>query len=162
MSTPLTDSINALTAYANEVTGASDTTLSDAVGRLCEGYGGGNDDFEVIERFSFEEDTSEYTFTHTGAGRYIFCEDPILTLQKAIDEHRPTHSLFSGSFVIYRTGSGTMLRQEVSLVYATSGVDFWGSGATLNGDYATIKIANSNSNIKFRAGVNYQILKMKI
>ena len=41
MSTPLTDSINALTAYANEVTGASDTTLSDAVGRLCEGYGGG-------------------------------------------------------------------------------------------------------------------------
>lgn len=42
MSTPLTDGINALTAYANEVTGASDTTLSDAVGRLCEGYGGGN------------------------------------------------------------------------------------------------------------------------
>ena len=42
MSTPLTDSINALTTYANETTGASDTTLSDAVGRLCEGYGGGN------------------------------------------------------------------------------------------------------------------------
>ena len=40
MSTPLTDSINALTAYANETTGASDTTLSDAVGRLCGGYGG--------------------------------------------------------------------------------------------------------------------------
>ena len=39
MSTPLTDSINALTAYANETTGASDTTLSDAVGRLCEGFG---------------------------------------------------------------------------------------------------------------------------
>lgn len=42
MSTPLTDNINALTAYANETTGASDTTLSDAVGRLCDGYGGGN------------------------------------------------------------------------------------------------------------------------
>ena len=40
MSTPLTDGINALTAYANETTGASDATLSDAVGRLCEGYGG--------------------------------------------------------------------------------------------------------------------------
>ena len=39
MNTPLTDSINALTAYANETTGASDTTLSDAVGRLCDGYG---------------------------------------------------------------------------------------------------------------------------
>ena len=39
--TPLTDGINALTAYANEVTGASDTTLSDAVETLASGYGGG-------------------------------------------------------------------------------------------------------------------------
>jgi len=41
MSTPLTDSINALTTYANEVTGGSDTTLSDAVHTLASGYGGG-------------------------------------------------------------------------------------------------------------------------
>lgn len=41
MSTPLTDSINALTAYANEVTGGSDTTLSDAVHTLASGYGQG-------------------------------------------------------------------------------------------------------------------------
>ena len=41
MATPLTDSINALTQYANETTGKSDTTLSDAVGSLVEGYGGG-------------------------------------------------------------------------------------------------------------------------
>lgn len=40
MATPLTDSINALTTYANEVTGASDTTLSDAVHTLANGYGG--------------------------------------------------------------------------------------------------------------------------
>lgn len=39
MATPLTDGINALTAYANEVTGASDTTLSDAVESLVAGYG---------------------------------------------------------------------------------------------------------------------------
>ena len=39
MSTPLTDSINALTTYANEVTGGSDTTLSDAVHTLASGYG---------------------------------------------------------------------------------------------------------------------------
>jgi len=39
--TPLTDAINALTTYANETTGASDTTLSDAVGTLIAGYGGG-------------------------------------------------------------------------------------------------------------------------
>ena len=40
-SMPLTDGINALTAYANETTGASDTTLSDAVESLVAGYGGG-------------------------------------------------------------------------------------------------------------------------
>ena len=37
----LTDGIEALTAYANTVTGESDTTLSDAVASLADGYGGG-------------------------------------------------------------------------------------------------------------------------
>lgn len=41
MSSPLTDKINALTAYANEITGESDTTLSDAVASLADGYGQG-------------------------------------------------------------------------------------------------------------------------
>jgi len=41
MAKPLTDAINALTTYANTVTGASDTTLSEAVATLAEGYGGG-------------------------------------------------------------------------------------------------------------------------
>ncbi len=39
--TPLTDAIQALTTYANETTGASDTTLSAAVGTLVAGYGQG-------------------------------------------------------------------------------------------------------------------------
>lgn len=38
MAQPLTDSINALTRYANSVTGASDTTLSEAVATLAAGY----------------------------------------------------------------------------------------------------------------------------
>lgn len=38
MATPLTDGINALTQYANETTGASDTNLSDAVYTLAQGY----------------------------------------------------------------------------------------------------------------------------
>lgn len=42
MPTPLTDAINALTTYANETTGQSDTTLSDAVETLIDGYGGGS------------------------------------------------------------------------------------------------------------------------
>lgn len=40
MATPLTDAITALTTYANEITGESDTTLSDAVRSLADGYGG--------------------------------------------------------------------------------------------------------------------------
>ena len=42
MAQPLTDSINALTSYANSVTGASDQTLSEAVATLASGYGGGS------------------------------------------------------------------------------------------------------------------------
>ena len=43
MPQPLTDAINALTTYANTVTGKTppDTTLSDAVATLASGYGGG-------------------------------------------------------------------------------------------------------------------------
>ena len=58
MATPLTDSINALTAYANEVTGGSDTNLSDAVHTLASGYGGG---LKPVKTFvvseSWENDT---------------------------------------------------------------------------------------------------------
>lgn len=41
MSTPLTDAINALTTYANSITGKSDTNLPDAVQSLADGYGQG-------------------------------------------------------------------------------------------------------------------------
>lgn len=37
----LTPKIEALTAYANTITGKNDTTLSDAVASLADGYGGG-------------------------------------------------------------------------------------------------------------------------
>lgn len=39
----LADGIEAMTTYANETTGASDTTLSDAVRTLVDGYGGGGE-----------------------------------------------------------------------------------------------------------------------
>jgi hypothetical protein len=41
---PLTDAIDALTAYANSVTGESDTNLPDAVRTLADGYGQGGGD----------------------------------------------------------------------------------------------------------------------
>lgn len=48
MAQPLTDSINALTRYANSVTGQSDTTLSEAVATLANGYGGGGISIDEI------------------------------------------------------------------------------------------------------------------
>lgn len=47
--TPLTDAINALTTYSNTVTGASDTTLSDAVATLAAGYGGGGGGLSLLD-----------------------------------------------------------------------------------------------------------------
>lgn len=61
--TPLTDAIEALTRYANETTGASDTTLSDAVGTLVAGYGGGGG--ATIGTYSVE--LGQYTPTATGS-----------------------------------------------------------------------------------------------
>lgn len=51
----LADSIGALTTYANGVTGESDTTLSDAVASLADGYGQGggiSDGIEILGRDS--------------------------------------------------------------------------------------------------------------
>ena len=50
--TPLTDAINALTRYANDTTGQSDTTLSDAVGTLVAGYGGGGGGSDLVDWLS--------------------------------------------------------------------------------------------------------------
>lgn len=56
MSKPLTDGINALTRYANSVTGASDTTLSEAVATLANGYGqsGGGSEWQLLKDYTLE------------------------------------------------------------------------------------------------------------
>lgn len=68
----LTDGIEALTTYANGVTGESDTTLSDAVASLSEGYGqGGGSGLEYEEgTYTATEDsipTISFTGSHTKA-----------------------------------------------------------------------------------------------
>ncbi len=65
MPTPLTDAIQALTRYANETTGASDTTLSDAVATLVEGYGqgGGGGGSLFSGSFTPSENTSTVTIS---------------------------------------------------------------------------------------------------
>ena len=59
MSTPLTDRITGLTAQANATTGASDATLSDAVGTLISG-------FEKPELWKTVALTEDHTSARTG------------------------------------------------------------------------------------------------
>lgn len=65
MATPLTDAINALTTYANETTGASDTNLSDAVGTLVAGYGGGGGGVSIIDTITVPNDTRTFNLDFT-------------------------------------------------------------------------------------------------
>jgi len=80
---PLTDGINALTAYANEVTGESDTTLSEAVHTLADGYGqGGGDSIwnKIVDRTVTEindkdglcETVGDYAFYHCTSLTSVF------------------------------------------------------------------------------------------
>ena len=94
MATPLTDAINALTAYANETTGASDATLSDAVESLVAGYGGGGGTFQtgtfdIINPTNPTSGTWQVNITNAdyessvdlgsvATAIYAFCETPIL------------------------------------------------------------------------------------
>ena len=78
MPQPLTDAINALTTYANTVTGASDTTLSDAVATLASGYGGGG--LELLDTFTIAENTRGYSLDVTPYSSYdivIVCFDSL-------------------------------------------------------------------------------------
>ncbi len=68
MATPLTDSINALTTYANEVTGASDTTLSDAVHTLASGYGQGGNIKTDGGTLYIDADTNDIVINHNLGG----------------------------------------------------------------------------------------------
>ena len=89
--TPLTDSIEALTAYANQTTGASDTSLSDAVYTLVQGYGGGGESpFEIEEVVVGENsvtnmfDAHNYFFSSWKFGSFLLLKDTPNTLNQLV------------------------------------------------------------------------------
>lgn len=104
MATPLTDSINALTVYANEVTGKSDTTLSDAVGSLVEGYGqGGGSGYTLIhseEREISTASTSPEAQTVISAGLSAWTSGKMIYVKIRDKAGRRTgHYLGSDTFI---------------------------------------------------------------
>jgi hypothetical protein len=73
---PLTDAIDALTAYANSVTGESDTNLPDAVRTLADGYGqGGGDSIwnTIVDRTVTEIDDTDGLCKTVGAYAFYYC-----------------------------------------------------------------------------------------
>lgn len=67
MSTPLTDAINALTTYANGITGKSDSNLPDAVRSLADGYGqsGGEEETGTFTASADGNPTITFSNSHT-------------------------------------------------------------------------------------------------
>ena len=91
--TPLTDAINALTQYANETTGASDTTLSDAVGTLVAGYGGGGG--YTIDDIASTEPSGAITLTTPTVRKFAFYRNPYITSVTTNGTTKITDSAFS-------------------------------------------------------------------
>lgn len=77
MTQPLTDAINALTRYANEVTGQSDTSLSDAVRTLCDGYGGSGFSVDEIAKNDISGDIVLSLSGNDYIGNYAFYQTNI-------------------------------------------------------------------------------------
>lgn len=78
----LADGIEAMTTYSNEVTGASDTTLSEAVATLANGYGQGGGLLSVIDTITATENTRSLNIDYTEYSAYdivIVAQDIELT-----------------------------------------------------------------------------------
>lgn len=91
----LTSRIQALTAYANEVTGESDTTLADAVATLAEGYGQG---YSADGLANGTEPSGDIILTVDNAGTrtYIFNGCINITSVKSLGNLGGLSSLFRG------------------------------------------------------------------
>ena len=168
MSTPLTDSINALTAYANETTGASDATLSDAVGRLCEGYGGSDNPFsklfEIVDSVTLQEESYTITFRcDPKPTTYIIVTDPPGNKEFAAES--PNAQTLNVGFIMFKGIEGQVVMQ-VRAVYAyrknpttTESMDWWSADASVGDGTITVNIFAGR--FKLNVGTTYYLIKVK-
>jgi hypothetical protein len=156
MAQPLTDAITALTTYANGVTGASDTNLSDAVRSLADGYGGGGSGpaFELIGEWTgyLPEYTNTSTAETTDTGINISNSNYVFVLTVITCDGTPTNNNDWGGLTIamggrfksnrnYSVGGAIWQRKTKTLVFTdlTDGTQTYGSyGVGLNSNVANI------------------------
>ena len=138
MSSPLTDKINALTAYANEVTGESDTTLSEAVHTLADGYGqGGGGTYPYLVSYERIEVTEDLTSMTVSTFKNTYLPDlnstPYPTVMYLI-ENTYTDSQYSAQAAIrlsslsgsYAAGTSRLFVRSSGVV--TMGNNYFGIG----------------------------------
>jgi len=161
MATPLTDSINALTTYANEVTGASDTTLSDAVHTLASGYGGdGTSSWTKVAETNYQVSTTKTTATEIAI--WVTGHSEIWTSNKWVwvrvrDTAGKRAGYFYGSdsvIIISKDMSGTTSSAGIrSCIRFNSSSDYAvsvGSSSTGYGVYADMIYSDGRIRIKSR------------
>ena len=165
----LADGIEALTTYSNEVTGESDTTLSDAVRTLADGYGGGGGEYE----------TGTYIPTTTGVPTIYFTNThstaPSLILFADVTEtgETGTNKLTSWTYVDYNAILGSGIRQTPDTVYNaifsgsranTSDTITFQTNVYTQGDvtssYFKTYMSGNNSYHSARAGRTYKWIAM--
>lgn len=157
MSTPLTDRINALTASANATTGASDTTLTDAVGRLIDGY----QILEVAAKVELENDAFQIIVPFFGAGAYYVVPYPFVTQTDVIASGY--NYVFAAGGFLYAETSDTLVTFPSS-VYNNSGqLGYWG-GKVLFEDNTKQNIifrGNTANNVRMLGNRKYYVLRPK-
>lgn len=161
MSTPLTDSINALTTYANEVTGASDTNLSDAVHTLASGYGSSL--MEVKHITHLDANAKNIQIPYFGYGVYFIVAIPFVTPQDALNAG--LNDVFhSGAFMYWGNGGKKFLTSGPTFLYDMNGNnDYWNFNGTSFVDEEETLISvtiNSNSG-NFLGNHDYYVLMLK-
>lgn len=101
--TPLTDAIQALTTYANEVTGANDTTLSEAVATLAAGYGqGGGESSDVLTWKACGQTGASFRGVYTNINEIV------------IDMDNRAQSMPSMSYMALKTADGKITFKNIS------------------------------------------------
>ena len=172
MAQPLTDSILALTRYANETTGASDTTLSDAVETLVEGYGqgGGGDDTPLIHVYdvTIEEETTSFSISFTEPLTYdpvvvAFIPDGDIVLPESSTTWAAEASTCLNTVSRDTAEKVTNTSHYISVVNSSGRQDYysnWGN-ATISVNGVTFNITRTNATIRFMAGQKFKVVVME-
>ena len=157
--TPLTDAINALTTYSNTVTGASDTTLSDAVATLAAGYGGGGGSGEEYIQFKATPSETALSFKYD-AGSFTLGTYYALYVYSSNSGNDPSHEtvILGGRYHLPHNEMAATPKDygRVTTRKANSGSDYWNSAMiSVSQSGSTLTFSGDSTHAWWMGGVEY-------